>query len=121
MVNYIWPASLPAAPLVDGFSETLGANILRTPTDAGPAKMRYRGQRPDRVSCVYLMTTEQVGALDVFARDTLRGVRRFGWPHPRRGVQVEARFVPQEEGDLFSMSAAAPGLWHVGVAVEVLP
>ncbi len=121
MVNYIWPASLPDSPLVDGFGETLGANILRTPTDSGPAKMRYRGQRPDKVQCAYLMTGAQVATLVTFTRDTLRGVRRFGWPHPRRGVQVEARFVPQEEGDLFSMVAVGPDVYHVGIALEVLP
>lgn len=38
----VWPASLPAPTILDGWDETLPNNVVRTEMDAGPAKVRKR-------------------------------------------------------------------------------
>ncbi len=120
MATYSWPPSLPKYP-EKGFSETGGVLVLRTPMDAGPAKLRYRGKAPSKLNVTYFMTTDQVTALETFVYDILKGVRRFDILHPRKpGVLVEARIVPN--GDTyFTVNYAAPGHWRVQLTLEVLP
>lgn len=117
---YVWPPSLPQAPLTD-YSETSGALILRTPMDAGPAKLRRRGQRPDTLSVVYGMTRAQLVALAAFVQDTIKGTARFGLPHPRTGATVEVRIVPGQDGELYGTAYGAPDFWRVSLTFEVLP
>ena len=118
--THIWEATLPQVPQ-KGFSESIGALILRTPMDAGPAKQRYRGRRSNTMQLTFIMTTVQVGTLDTWITNTLRGTARFGFPHPRTGSIVEARIVPQGEGGLFNCTYIAPGYWNVSLQFEILP
>ena len=116
---YTWPISLPQQ--VDrGFTEVVGVNVLRTPMDAGPAKLRRRGARPDSLNVSFLMTTEQVAILEDFVLNTLQGVSRFSFIHPRKQVQVETRIVPTGEGQYFSVGYKAPGFWTVAIQLEVI-
>lgn len=119
-VSYVWPLTLPQAPTT-GYTESTGALILRTPMDAGPAKQRRRGNRPDVLGVSFIMSTAQVEALRTFVADTIRGTARFGFPHPRTQVQAEVRIVPQDGGELFSVSYYTPNHWTVGMSLEVLP
>lgn len=119
--SYIWPVSLPQSPRPDGYSESGGPNVLRTPMDAGPAKMRRRAKKPDQIPCTFPMTKAQVVAFETFANDTLRGVARFGIQHPRKkGTVVEARIVPGNDG-LYAISFVGPNLWNVSVTLEIMP
>lgn len=118
--TYIWPTSLPQMPL-DSYSETIGVLTIRTPMDAGPAKMRRRGTKPDKLSVQYNMSTTQVATLRTFVQDTLKGTIRFGYTHPRTGHVVEVRIVPQGDGELFSVSYILPNYWQVSLELEVLP
>lgn len=117
---YTWPTSLPQSPQ-KGFTETGGALILRTPMDAGPAKQRYRGQRPQTMQVSFIMTTAQTQTLETFAKDTLKGTARFGFTHPRLQTIVETRIIPQGEGQLYSFTYLAPGYWTVSLQLEILP
>ena len=117
---YIWPSTLPQKPKTD-YSESSGVLLLRTSVDAGPAKLRRRGQRPDMLNVAFTMSTEQVETLTVFIKDTLKGVTRFGFPHPRLGTVIEARIVPQQDGGLYNVSYVLPDLWTVTLTLEVLP
>lgn len=119
MATYTWPSTLPQVPQ-KGYTESIGANILRTPMDAGPAKMRYRGKRPDTLNVQFLMTTAQVTNLQSFVQDTLINIRRFNFTHPRTGSTVEVRIIPQSES-MFSTSYVAPGYYQIGLQLEVLP
>lgn len=119
-VSYVWPVGLPQRVLTD-YSEDDGALILRTPMDAGPAKLRRRGTRPSRMQVAFNMDTSQVATLRTFVLDTLKGTARFGFPHPRTGTQVEARIVPGEDGGLYSVRYLAPGKWQVSMELEILP
>lgn len=119
-VSYIWPGSLPQRPTPQ-YSEIVGLNIAVTPMDAGPAKMRRRSSRPDKLSVVYEMTDAQLATLRTFVLTTLKGTARFGLPHPRTVTQIEARIVPTGEGDLYTISYVGPNFWLVSLQVEILP
>jgi hypothetical protein len=118
--SYTWPATLPQSPQ-KGYSETGGVLILRTPQDAGPAKMRVRGNKPQVLSVSFLMNTTQVTALETFVKTTIKGVARFGFTHPRTGVIVEVRIVPQGDGDFYTLQYQAPGYYQVTMQLEILP
>lgn len=119
-VSYVWPGTLPQAVRVD-YNENGGMLILRTPMDAGPAKLRRRGQRPDVLNLGFYMSGAQITTLENFVKNTLKGTARFGFPHPRTGNQIEARLVPNEDGELYSLRYQAPNEFMVDVTVEVLP
>lgn len=118
-VNYFWPASLPQSPQ-KGFSEDINLNVLRTPMDSGPAKVRRRSKSPAMMSVSFLMSKAQVDTLETFVLDTTQGVARFGFPHPRTGQTVEARIVPQDR-TYYKLQYAAPGYYNVSMQLEILP
>ena len=118
--TYVWPPSLPQNPQ-KGFSESSGVLVLRTPMDAGPAKMRRRGAKPRTLGLTFLMTTEQVATLDNFVQNTIKGTARFGFTNPRTQTVEEVRIVPQNDGVMFTSAYAAPGYWNVSLQFEVLP
>jgi hypothetical protein len=125
--SYSWAGTgLPQNPQ-KGFSETGGVLVIRTPTDQGPAKMRYRGAKPQVLSISFLMTSAQVVLLEAFVKDTIKGTARFGFPHPRlitalgAPLMVEVRMVPQGSGDYYNLTYTAPGYWNVALQLEVLP
>lgn len=118
--TYVWPPALPQSPQ-KGFTESIGALIIRTPMDAGPAKERYRGRRPDELQVSFIMTTQQVSTLETWIVNTLRGTARFGFPHPRKATVVEARIVPSGDGEIFKTAYLAPGYWNISLKLEILP
>ena len=118
--TYVWPTSLPQAPQ-KGFKETGGVLILRTPQDAGPAKMRKVGARPQTMDLSFFMTTVQVSTFETFVKTTISGTARFGFKHPRTGLTVETRIVPQQDGALYTLDYIAPGFWMVHLQFEILP
>lgn len=89
--------------------------------DAGPAKLRRRGKRPERLSVSFYMTDAQVSDMETFVQDTIRGTARFGFTHPRKETQVEVRIVPNDGGELYTLSPASPAYWLVSLNLEVLP
>lgn len=120
MASYTWPPQLPQVPQ-RGFTENVGMNIIRTPTDQGPAKQRRRSLRPTTLGVSFLMTSSQVADLETFLFNTLQGVKRFNFIHPRKGVPVDVRVVPGSDGELFKSAYAAPGYWTVSLNFEILP
>ena len=118
--TYTWPAWLPQVPQ-KGFTETGGVNIIRTPTDAGPAKQRRRGKRSSTLNLSFIMTTAQTTQLESFIDNTIKGTARFGYLHPRTNQTIEARIVPTQDGQLYTYTYLAPGYWTVALTFEVLP
>lgn len=90
-----WPLTLPAAPLVDGFRETMPPVTVRTEMDAGPAKIRRRTTSGvGKLSLAYLLNAAQVATLESFVtHDLAGGALAFGFTHPRRGTTVNCRFT----------------------------
>lgn len=119
-VSYVWPPTLPQV-VEKGFTESIGLNILRTPMDSGPAKTRIRSLKPSNLNVSFLLTTEQVSILEDFVLNTIKGVARFGFPHPRRLIQVETRIVPSAEGVYYTSAYRAPGYYSVALQLEILP
>lgn len=118
--TYVWPTALPQVPQ-KGYSETGGVLVVKTPQDKGPAKMRKLGSKPQMLNVSFLMTTAQLTTLETFVKTTTGGVSRFGFTHPRTGVIVEVRIVPQGEGDYYTLTYVAPGYYTVQLQFEVLP
>ena len=118
---YTWSSfGLPANPQ-KGYTETGGVLVLRTPTDQGPAKLRYRGVKPQILNLTFLMTSAQVTILENFVKNTLKGTARFYFTHPRTGFNSEVRIVPQGGGDYYTISYVAPGYYNIAIQFEVLP
>jgi len=116
-----WPPGLPQLATVRGYSGSGGVNVARTPMDAGPAKLRTLGNRPDVLSIGFQMTTAQVATFETFVKTTLAGVRRFNFTHPRTGVSREVRVVPSRDGEYYKEEYIGPGLWQISLQIEVLP
>lgn len=121
MAAYTWPTSLPQTPLLGGFAESLNISTLRTPMDNGPAKTRRRSALPTPIQCSFAMTSAQVVTLEDFVKNTLFGVRRFNFAHPRLNTSVEARIVPGSDGEYYDLTPLGGDMWHVSLAMEILP
>jgi len=117
---YSWPTSLPQTPQ-KGYSETGGALIMRTSMDAGVAKQRRRGRSPSQLNTSFIFTTAQVTTLELFVKNTIKGVARFGFPHPRTKTTEEVRIIPQGDGTLYNITYLAPEYWTITLTLEVLP
>lgn len=88
--------------------------------DAGPTKTRYRGKAPNILSVSFILTTQQLSTLESFVVDTLKGISRFGFKHPRTGSTVEVRVVPSGKS-MFRTQYLAPGYYRADMQLEVLP
>jgi hypothetical protein len=116
----VWPISLPQVPQ-KGFQESIGINVIRSPTEMGPAKQRVRGARPNELELTFILTTVQTQTLESFIKDTLSGVKRFTFKHPRLSTNIETRIVPQQGGEFFKLQYLAPGYWTTSIKFEILP
>lgn len=118
--SYTWPTTLPQAPQ-KGFTEDKGFIVLKTTMDAGPAKVRKRGKRPDVLNVSFIMTNAEVVILQNFVENNIKGTARFGFPHPRLFTTAEVRIVPQGDGVMYNLSHLAPNYYTVTMQLEVMP
>lgn len=118
--SYVWPVSLPQKPNTD-YSETGGVLLVRSPMDAGPAKQRKIGNKPQVLSLTFDMKDAQVVTFEDFVKNTLKGISRFGFTHPRLNQTVEVRLVPSSDGQLYSLKYLSVGYWTVSLSMEILP
>ncbi len=113
-----WPETLPAAPLNDGFRDTMADNLLRTSMEQGPAKVRRRSTAGvGALALHYILSTEEVAALKEFYQATLGGgALAFGFMHPVTGDTLNCRFKSPP-----AFSNLNGGYFRVGLELEVLP
>jgi hypothetical protein len=109
-----------------GYTEEVGAIFIKTPMDSGISKMRRRSSKPTTLNLSYIMTGDNVNVLNDFIAATTQAsgtgaVSRFDFPHPRTGGLVEARFVPQDSGTIYSCSYLAPDYYTITLQLEILP
>jgi len=109
-----------------GYTEEVGAVFIKTPMDSGVSKIRRRGSKPTTLNLSYIMTKDNVDILDSFIAATTQAsgtgaVSRFDFPHPRTGGLVEARFVPQDSGTIYTCAYLAPDYFTVTLQLEILP
>lgn len=114
-----WPTTLPQVPQ-KGYTERLGANIIRSQMDAGPAKQRLRSITPNILDVSFILTTAEAEDLKTFVFSTLRGVKRFQFNHPRTQQNVEVRVMPQGQ-ELYKLQYLAPGYWTTSMQLEIMP
>ena len=114
-----WPSGLPQVPQ-RGFTESVGISVVRSQTEIGPAKQRVRGRKPSELSLSFILTTAQTQTLETFVKDTIKGVSRFQFTHPRTQATVNVRIIPQS-GEFFQLQYLAPGFWTTNMKFEVLP
>lgn len=82
-MNYpTWPEALPRGPLQQGFSFKAVDNVVRTPTELGPAKQRPRATAElQTVQCRLHLSADETAVFRSFHHDTLaQGALRFRWP-----------------------------------------
>lgn len=113
-----WPPTLPAAPLAEGFRETMPALTVRTEMEAGPAKVRRRTTAGvGRISIAYLLSAAQVATLESFVKhDLAGGALAFNFTHPRHGATVRCRFARLPEH-----AAVNPEFFKSSFELEILP
>jgi len=113
-----WPVSLPQSPLIQGNNEQAPNNVIRTPMDVGPPKVRRRATAGVRnYTYQFHMTTTQVATLDTFYNDTLSGGSlEFDWTNPRTNNTEYFRFVTPP-----IYQKIGPDLWLVNINLEQLP
>lgn len=119
MAILTWPINLPQVPQ-KGYQESFGVNIVRSQTDAGPAKQRRRSRKPNELTVSFILTTAQSQTLETFIKDEIMGVSRFIFPHPRLNTPVEVRVVPQGSGEFVQLQYIAPGYWNANLKLEIL-
>lgn len=108
---YIWPSTLPQLPL-RGYTETGNLNIT---TSEDGTKQRRLGELPGSLGLNYTLTGTQTETLIDFVTVTLKGTRRFYFPHPRTGNQEQVR-VLDSGGVLLSISHIGTGAGTTNIA-----
>lgn len=116
---YIWPPGLPQVPQKD-FTEDISADVVRTTMESGISKLRYRGRSPSVLQVSFIMDSGHLTILEDFVHNTIRGVARFGFTHPRTGIIVEVRILGSGN-KMYSTTYLAPGFYKVSLQLEVLP
>lgn len=101
---YTWPNTLPNLPL-RGYSETGNLNITRTQDGM---KQRRLGELPGTLNVSYTLNGYQIQTLVDFITTTLKGVRRFNYPHPRT-QQIEQTRLVDTNGTLCTISHIGSG------------
>ena len=118
MANAVWPSALPQRVLAPGYDEQPPELTLRTPMDAGPAKVRRRftaGPRPIRASVRLSMAQRQ--ALDDFFVTVLAGgALPFDWSHPVTSASATFRFRSPPR-----ITARTATLFDAALDLEILP
>ena len=116
-----WPVSLPCA-LIEGYQVSPGvANVIRTGSDTGAARMRRRFTSvPLTVSCLISLSRGQIQTLDDFVAITLGDVRPFRWVDFRRPVDGVNHAVYR----FLSRPSYAPSgtgnRWRASLSLELL-
>lgn len=119
MANY-WPPGVASVPQ-KGYSEDRGVNLIVTPMDAGPAKVRKRSNKPTVLNMSFIMTDIELATLDNWIINTIAYVNRFYFTHPRTSAQVDCRFLPQSNGNVYTINYLAPDYYTISIQLEVMP
>lgn len=111
-----WPASLPN-PLIDGYSEKMADNVIRTSMEYGAQQVRKRtSSNSGEMELTYLLTKAQLDTLlDFYEGDAGYGAIAFDFTHPRTSETVSCRFASP-----MSFGTKDGKKYRVAVSLEVL-
>jgi hypothetical protein len=113
-----WPGSLPQTPLLQGFSQQLEDNLLRTEMDAGKDKVRRRftaGIMPVKISMV-LATAQKDILITFFDTTVTGGADEFDWDDHLNGGVVQYRFLSPS-----SFRRLSGAYWSADMELEIVP
>jgi hypothetical protein len=112
-----WPLTLPQGPLAEGYQESPGKTVIRTPMEVGPAKQRRcytAGVK--QITLTWELEGSEVDTFETFFKETLEGgALSFEMPHPRLGGSITVRFVKPPAWRPVSGTG-----WQVQAVLEVL-
>ena len=113
-----WPTSLPTHPKLRGYAESAETNVIRTPNELGPAKLRSRYTTSVKLfSMSLVMTAAQFATFETFYESTISyGAESFDWVHPRTRAAATCRIktVP-------SYTPQGRNVWVVSFQMEIIP
>lgn len=117
----VWPGTLPAYPLVDGYGEAFEDRRVVFECEYGPARVRPKSTVPVRTfTASYILTSTQIATLETFYRVTTKaGELRFDWAHPRpeaTPTTLQARFT----GAPHIVEAVRKDLWRTTITLDAL-
>lgn len=115
-----WPALLPQAPLLEGYTEVAPNIVRRSSMDTGPPKVARRfTANVSKIACRYALTKAELVLLDDFFFGLAGGGSvPFYWPHPWKHVDVRVRFT---EPPSYTNAGHPETAWIASLALEVLP
>jgi len=113
-----WPGTLPTKPLMRGYQESHDDPKLRSPMDAGPAKVRRRFTATVfKFNAGFILTdTELTIFEDFYADDLKHGSLSFTWVHPRTGAAITSRIK-----GVYAYTTLSDDAYEVRFEVEILP
>ena len=113
-----WPVGVPTDVLINGYNESPPDNVLRSPMDVGPDKIRQRStSAPRPMTWVIVMTTSELATFDSWFTGTLSyGALTFNFTLPRTSVSDEVRFTSQPD-----YQKMGGDYWSVVMPIEVMP
>lgn len=116
----VWPATLPAALLRNGFGHAFPSDAVEFAPEIGPPMTRRRstaGAEP--VSGAINVDRAQYETFVAFWRDTLRsGTLPFTWRHPIRSEEI---VTMQFTGGRPQTSPVSGGLFRISLSLLILP
>lgn len=118
-----WPAQLPQILPMAGYQESPPDTALRTPMDAGAAKMRRRFTAQVRpINATLVLTDAQLEILDDFYIDDLEGgTLPFEWEHPRHIGESPAVIALFRFTKVPTYTIISRDIWQAAVEMEILP
>lgn len=114
-----WPAEVPQAAQVSGYSEEPQRNVASFPTDVGPPIARRRSSvATTRLGYTSMpLTAAEAAALMMFYTTTLKdGVLPFTRMHPRTEDSITAQFVAAP-----TLTPVSGDIWTAKIELMVLP
>lgn len=119
-MSIAWPAGLAAALSREGWDEAFPDQLLSSPVDRGPAKVRRVTTAAVRLWSLSLqpLTAAEVNTLDTFfTTTTAGGALPFDMTHPRLGSRT-VRFKPNSPPKPDPLGGL---YWRVSLSLEILP
>lgn len=119
-----WPTTIPATPLLDGYSSARQNNRVESNVDAGLSKQRARFMAvPKQVSEQFIMNNAEKTTFENFYDNTLEGGSlQFTKESPETGVNTIYRFsgdsVPEYEVAGYGKGGT---IWRITLSLEILP
>lgn len=93
-----WPATLPVAPLVNGFDLKLRSNAVDTQVEVGPPMSRRRGTSQNAEAGInFRLTPAEWEDLEEFYRNTVNETDLFTFTHPITLGAITCKFMSAPE------------------------